>query len=168
MTKYVSVLLDKGIKKPLTYSVPIELQELIEAGQRVFVPVQKRSVKGTILNLLEKEPAYSVKEVEGVISKEEVINEDLKKLAYWMSDYYATALPFVLKTILPGSLRKDLESKKQYKIKTILKGEKLLEYITDLRAKHPGQAEVLDVVIKEKGGIFPFLMTLPSFLAFPS
>jgi primosomal protein N' (replication factor Y) len=154
MGRFVAVLLDKGIQKPLTYAVPTHLEESIEEGQRVFVPLRKSSVKGTILNLLEKAPNYPVKEVEGIICKEEVINEDLKKLAYWMADYYATPLPFVLKTILPGSLRKDLGVKKQYKIKTLLKGEKLLTYISQIRAKNPKHAEVLDIIIGEKGGIF--------------
>ncbi|MCH9616940.1 MAG: Primosomal protein N' [Chlamydiia bacterium] len=153
MTLFVTVLLDKGIKKALTYSVPDHLRSLIAEGKRVSVPIQKRSVKGTILSLLNKAPRYPVKDVMEVIS-EEIINDDLKKLGSWMSDYYATALPFVLKTMLPGSLRKDMKVKKQYTVNTVLRGEKLIEYTASIREKHPKRAAVLDILLKNKKGIF--------------
>ena len=153
MTLFVTVLLDKGLKKPLTYSVPVHLQSLVSEGRRVIVPIQKRTVKGTILSLLKKAPHYEVKEVSEVIS-EEIINSDLKRLAHWMSTYYATPLPFVLKTILPASLRKDMKQKTQFMIIPILKGEKLIDYTCSLREKHPKRAEVLDVLLKHKKGIF--------------
>lgn len=153
MPLFVTVLLDKGLKKALTYSVPDHLRSLIAEGKRVSVPIQKRSVKGTILSLLNKAPKYPVKDVMEVIS-EEIINEDLKKLGSWMSDYYATPLPFVLKTMLPGSLRKDMKGKKQYIVNTVLRGTKLIEYTASIREKHPKRAEVLDVLLKHKNGIF--------------
>jgi primosomal protein N' (replication factor Y) len=153
MPLFVTVLLDKGLKKALTYSVPDHLRSLIAEGKRVSVPIQKRSVKGTILSLLDKAPRYPVKDVMEVIS-EEIINDDLKKLGQWMSDYYATPLPFVLKTMLPGSLRKDMKVKKQYTINTILRGAKLIDYTASIREKHPKRASVLDVLLKNKNGIF--------------
>lgn len=152
MTKYVTVLLDKGLGRPLTYSVPEKLAALIKEGKRVSVPLQKREVKGTIISLLNTKPRYPVKDVVDIVS-EEIINDDIKKLAEWMSDYYATPLPFVLKTILPGSLRKDQKEKQQYKVDSILRGEKLIEYASTLREKSPKQAEVLDVLLKNKKGI---------------
>lgn len=152
MTKYVTVLLDKGLGRPLTYSVPEKLAALIKEGKRVSVPLQKREVKGTIISLLNTKPRYPVKDVVDIVS-EEIINDDIKKLAEWMSDYYATPLPFVLKTILPGSLRKDQKDKQQYKVDSILRGEKLIEYASSIREKSPKQAEVLDVLLKNKKGI---------------
>ena len=153
MPLYVTVLLDKGLNKPLTYLVPDHLKERAKEGARVFVPLQKRSAKGTILSLLEKAPKYSVKEVTEVIS-EELINTDLKKLAGWMSEYYAPPLPFVLKTIMPASLRKDLKQKTQFKITSILRGQKLIDYTSSIREKHPKRAAVLDILLKHKEGIF--------------
>ena len=153
MTQYVSVLLDKGIKKPLIYSVPSHLKDEIKEGKRVSIPLQKRSAKGTVISLVTRAPIYKVKDLLDIIS-EEVINNDLKKLASWMSKYYSTPLPFVLKTILPGSLRKDMKVKSQYQISTILKGKKLTEYTSSLREKHPKRAEVLDVLLQHKKGIF--------------
>lgn len=153
MSLFVTVLLDKGLKKPLTYKVPESMQALMKSGKRVLVPIQKRSAKGTILELLKKAPKYPVKEVLEITS-EEVINEDLKKLANWISKYYATPLPFVMKTILPGSLRKDMKKKKQYLVNTILRGEKLIAYTASIREKHPKRAAVLDVLLKNKNGIF--------------
>lgn len=152
MSLFVTVLLDKGIKKALTYSVPENLRSLIAEGKRVAVPIQKRSAKGTILALLNKAPKYPVKDVEQVIS-EEVIHSDLKNLGEWMSDYYATPLPFVLKTMLPGSLRKDMKSKTQFKINTVLRGKELREYTAKLRETHPKRAEVLDVLLKHPSGL---------------
>ncbi len=153
MPLYVTVLLDKGLSKPLTYEVPDHLKERAKEGVRVSVPLQKRTAKGTILSLLEKAPKYSVKEVSEVIS-EEVINTDLTKLAEWMSQYYATPLPFVLKTIMPASLRKDLKQKSQFKITSILRGQKLIDYTSSIREKYPKRAAILDILLKHKEGIF--------------
>ena len=153
MTLFVTVLLDKGLKKPLTYLVPERLHHLVAEGRRVSVPIQKRTTKGTIVALLRKAPKYEVKEVFEVIS-EEIMNQDLKKLAEWMADYYATPLPFVLKTILPASLRKDLKQKTQFIVTTLLRGEKLVAYTSTIRDKHPKRAEVLDVLLKHPKGLF--------------
>ncbi|MCH9812011.1 primosomal protein N' [bacterium] len=149
----MTVLLDKGLKKPLTYKVPDSMQSLVKAGKRALVPIQKRSAKGTILELLKKAPKYPVKEVLEITS-DEIINEDLKKLAQWMANYYATPLPFVMKTILPGSLRKDMKKKTQYMIHTVLRGEKLIAYTASIREKYPKRAAVLDILLKHKKGIF--------------
>jgi primosomal protein N' (replication factor Y) len=153
MTLFVTVLLDKGVKKPLTYSVPTHLLDKVKEGKRVFVPIQKRTTKGTILSLEKKAPPYEVKEVCEVIS-EEIIHKDLKKLAEWMADYYVTPLPFVLKTLLPASLRKDMKEKMQFKITPLLKGEKLIAYTENLRASHPKRAAILDILLTDKKGIF--------------
>ncbi len=152
MTQFVTVLLDKGIDRPLTYSVPAHLQNVIKEGKRVLIPLQKRHVKGTILSVLNKKPRYDVKDILEIIS-EEIINDDIKKITQWMSDYYATPLPFVLKTVLPGSLRKDQKEKQQYKVNTILRGQKLIDYTSELRIKHPKRAAVLDILLKHKNGI---------------
>ena len=48
---FVSVYLDQSLQKPLDYSVPSDLANLVQVGMRVEVPLRKTIVKGTIASI---------------------------------------------------------------------------------------------------------------------
>ncbi len=79
----------------------------LEAGHRVKIPIQNRITLGTVLQVSPpSQSKHNLKPVKEVISETPLLTETLLKMAQWMSTYYCSPLEHVLRTMLPGSLRK--------------------------------------------------------------
>lgn len=148
-TQYLSVLLDKGLNKPLDYIA----SDGINVGMRVLVPVKKSLQKGTVIALKTKSNIPHLQEIYSILTDESLISEDLLQLAHWMSGYYCTPLSKVLHVILPGTMRKEIKSKKQLFVKKLLPSRHLLEHCRNLQQKHPAQAKILEALLKTPKGL---------------
>lgn len=106
--KYVSVILDDNIGKPLDYAVPTSLQDKVKKGVRVEVPIKKSFRKGYIFEVKKYSSIKNIKPIKNVISKK-IISKELFYLASWISMYYVAPLNKVLRSIIPSSIRKDIK-----------------------------------------------------------
>lgn len=113
MTQYVSVALDVALDKLLDYSVPPDLDQQVKPGMRVEVPVRNQAQKGYIVAVKETASFSSVRPISKILSDGELITPQLFELALWMSKYYCTPLRQILKTLLPASVRGDMQHKQQ-------------------------------------------------------
>lgn len=145
-----SVVVDASIDKMLDYRIPDRFQETLQTGFRVSVPIRGRMVQGTVVELKERSEFPNLKEISDALPEEITLTEDLLKLALWIAKYYCCPLGKVVKMMLPSSVRNNMKAKEQLCV--IRKGtlEELRSYCTSIRSKHPSQALIIDILLKEK------------------
>lgn len=147
--QFAAVILDKGLDHPLDYGVltPVPI------GTRVLVPVQNSLRKGTIVALKKKASVAKVQPIKEILSEDSLISPELFALAEWMSRYYCTSFRKVLKVLLPATIRKETQEKKQFFVRRLLAPKQIGDLAVSLRNKHPSQAKILDILIKRPKGI---------------
>ena len=153
MTRFASVLLDLALDKALDYHIPEELQPLAKPGVRVEVPVRNQMQPGYILSIKETSSYSQTKPLSRILSDGELITAELFELALWMAKYYCTPLRQILKTLLPSSIRSDMQHKQQFYVMRKKTREELSEYCKQIRNRYPAQAEIIDVMLLVKKGI---------------
>lgn len=151
--KYASVVLDLALDKTLDYSIPLELAEKAKPGVRVAVTVRGHLRHGYILSLKDTSDFPKVLPLVKIVSDFELITPELFELALWMAKYYCTPLRQVLKTILPASVRQDMQHKQQLYVMRKKTRDETKEYCEKIRNKFSAQANVLDVMLLVKKGI---------------
>ncbi len=147
--RFAAVILDKGLDHPLDYG----LHEDVEIGTRVLVPVQNSLRKGTIVAIKNSPSVPKVQPIKKILSEERMIGPELFKLADWISRYYCTSFRKVLKVLLPATIRKEMQEKKQLFVRRLITPKQIVERAISLREKHPSQAKILDVLLKKPRGI---------------
>ncbi|MFQ5728818.1 MAG: primosomal protein N', partial [Waddliaceae bacterium] len=151
--KYVSVILDVSLDKTLDYGVPTEFAGKIKRGMRVEVTVRGHKRSGVIFEIKESSPFPKVQPIKRLLSETALITDDLFELALWLSQYYLSPLSQVLKTVLPSSIRKEIQPKQQLFVMRAKSRDQLRNICEEQRRKSPTQAAVLDVMLKVKKGI---------------
>lgn len=146
------VILELSIGKTLDYFIPEEFREKIKKGAKVEVPLRGHLRRGYVMTLKESSSFPNLEKIARV--DEEVITEELFELALWISKYYFTSLSAVVKTILPGSIRKQIEPRKQWLVKRAKSREELSSICIEMRKSHPEQAAVLEALLPVTKAIF--------------
>lgn len=150
---FASVMLDLALGKPLDYSIPADLQDKIQKGARVEVPIRGKPCQGYILDFKEKPEFFPVQPISKLLTEEALITPELFELAQWMTRYYCAPFRDVLQTIVPATVRKGMKPKQQLYVQRAQSREKLREHCAGIRNKFPQQADVLDVMITVNKGI---------------
>jgi primosomal protein N' (replication factor Y) len=150
---YASVLLDEGIDRPLDYRIPYELKDLCKPGVRVSVPVRGREKRGTIFTLKNTSEVANVHNIAKLLSEKPILSPQLFALAEWMSRYYCTPLSKVLKGMLPPGIRKNVKTRRQLFVSSLISRPELLKLCEELRTKKPQQALLLDILLQHPKGI---------------
>jgi len=151
---YAQVAVDAAVGKRLDYAVPDELRGRLHVGSRVWVPLGKRKVQGTI-TAFPAEPSFpKLKAIIGTIDSGLVVPENLLRLAHWMADYYMADLGATLKTVVPASVRKPSPPAKKVRVvRRAVTLEETRQACVDKRRRAPKQAAVLDVLLNTTGEI---------------
>lgn len=150
---FVEVLLDQNLSKRLDYAVPLELQPQVEIGMRVEVPLRKAVVKGTIASVKMTTTMPGVRPIAKLLSNQGELTEAQWKLAHWMARYYAAPLQKVLKCFLPPHIRHDVQSKEKIHLSLAISHAEALCFCQKAQAKSPAQASIIEIILKEPGGI---------------
>lgn len=74
----------------------------VKIGCRVTVPFGKKKLTGFVVGIKEKSE-FSLKKIIKIVDKNPLINNELLKLAVWISDYYLCPLGIALNLILPSA-----------------------------------------------------------------
>lgn len=151
---FATVIIDQKKIKPLDYGVPDHLKEHIHKGSRVLISLRNQMVKGTVLYVRGKTALSTVEPILDVLMEKQKIPEDLFALANWMAQYYATPLRKCLNAILPSAIRDEKTAKQQIFIKRSISKPQLIEWIASNRYKHPSQARVCELLLKNDPGLF--------------
>lgn len=106
----VAPLEPSGNTEIFTYSVPKNLENILEIGNIVVVPFGKRNLQGVVLEFTEKKPVFPTKEI---LTREDffTVLPHLLKLAIWISEYYCAPLYKTLNSMIPQVIKR--ETKKE-------------------------------------------------------
>jgi len=144
---YVRVIIDRGIRRELDYSVPETLADRIAIGSRVRVPFREKSALATVLATLGQSDAKGIRPIEALVGEAPALTPSLLELAHWMSAYYCCPLETVMRSLLPQVIRRaELGWRKQL----VIYPPKKIEHdkINNLRKRAPRQAELFDAIAK--------------------
>ncbi len=100
----VDVAFIQGPPRPLSYKVPAEFEDAAEPGRRVIVSLRSKKCIGIIWREAEAADDRDYKGIHEVIDIEPILSTEQRQLADWISKYYYSPLPPVLRLFLPSFL----------------------------------------------------------------
>ncbi len=98
------VLLPLAMRHPLTYQIPEELRGQVRPGQRVLVPLGRKSVVGCLLRAVPPPARIKLKPIEKILDDTPILTPKDLKLLEWASAYYLTPIGEVLRHFLPPEI----------------------------------------------------------------
>lgn len=105
---YIQVVFATPLRSSYSYSVPDDMQ--IGIGVRVVAPFGRQKLTGFVVATsdqaplqAEGSPAFAIKPIEKVLDTEALFDEDMLKMAQWISDMYFCSLGEALGSILPDA-----------------------------------------------------------------
>src|SRR4030095_15189439 len=104
---YAQVIVPAPLKEPLLYSIPESLKEQVIPGMRVLIPLRKRTVTGIVYALSAAGPTTEAKAIIAALDDLPILDQQLLKLARWISQYYLTSLSEVVAAMLPPNWRRE-------------------------------------------------------------
>ena len=109
LKRAATVLLFSGIERPLTYSIPENLEPLC-VGALVNVPVRSSNSCGVVVEIrpaesFEAQNGFRLRPLRSLAQPERVLTGELLKLAKWMSEYYGCGLRQIFESMIPAVVR---------------------------------------------------------------
>lgn len=150
---FAAVILDTAIDRPLDYTIPEKLAQVLTPGSRVEVPVKGKLQTGYVLQIKDNSLYSPLKPIHEYLGIEQSIPTDLFQLALWVSRYYCSSLRDVFRMLLPPPVRKGMVPKTQQFVKKLKTQEELREACIGLREKHPAQVAFLEALLPVKKGM---------------
>jgi len=105
---YVEIVFPLSLDQAFTYSVPGELNDVVQVGQRVIASLGRRKQQGMIIAVKSDPPADftgKLKAFENIVDPVPVFDKHLINLLKWMSRYYFTSLGKVIQSAIPSDAR---------------------------------------------------------------
>lgn len=139
------VLLDGASDLEFDYAVPEKMEQAVAAGSRVQVPLQKRTMTGTVLALHPAEQAEStrLRPLSRLYDERPLITPKLLELGHWVSQYYCASMESVMRAMLPESVRTDKHQEKRRRFVRLANGTPDPEKLATLQRKAARQAEIV-------------------------
>lgn len=104
-----TVAVEQAIDRELDYIVPETLQQMVEVGQRVRVPLGRgnKQVFGFVVELKRHSefPVSRLKPISEIDDERALLRPELLELARWMGRYYVTPLGTVLESVIPAAVK---------------------------------------------------------------
>ena len=149
---YADVAVFAALPNPLTYRIPEAMMESARRGQRVLVPLGKRTVRGLLL-------AIGVPPPEGVrtrrilqrLDEEAVLSDDLLDFGKWIAGYYFAAPGGVFQAMLP--LQAETRERRTFRITP--KGRERLKILRSRLLSHQAgelEGETLQAMDEAEAG----------------
>lgn len=112
---YVDVILPLPLDSLFTYSVPSNLDAIVERGRRALVPFgRSKTYIALIVRVHSDKPKFKAKDIKQVLDDAPVVNDAQLKLWRWISDYYISPIGDVFNAALPAGLK----GEEAYHVKT--------------------------------------------------
>ena len=101
MPEFCDVALPVPLDMAFTYRVPPDFVPVV--GGRVLVPFRAQRMSGIVVELHDRKPAVTIKNLISVLDQTAVLDDQLLRLGRWISDYYLAPIGEVFRTMLPLS-----------------------------------------------------------------
>lgn len=140
MKKFVDVIVPLPIANQYTYSLPQEMEEMVQIGCRVVVPFGKKKFYTAIVtNVHYAAPeGYETKDIAEVLDSSPVLLPKQYEFWQWLAEYYLCTLGDVYKAAIPSGMK--------------LESETLVEYNPDFEATAPlpeKEQKILDLLSRD-------------------
>ena len=112
-TKFVQVQPLGGFSQALSYGIPKSLEKNINVGSLVRISVGSRRLNGIVTSFSQAEAThhYKLKDVSSIVQKDPVLNDELIRLATWISSYYYSSIEYVLEGMIPSAVKNGMHQK---------------------------------------------------------
>ncbi len=137
MKKFVDVIVPLPIANRYTYSVPQEMEEMVQTGCRVVVSFgRKKFYTAIVTNVHYAAPeGYETKDISEILDASPILLPGQFEFWQWLAEYYLCTLGDVYKAAIPSGMK--------------LESETLVEYNPDFEASAPlpeKEQQVLDLL----------------------
>ena len=146
MHKYAEVIIDlvsNAIDRPFHYSVPSHLQEKLQPGMQVTVPLGNRRCRGYVLRLLKETAVESLRDIIAADDPEPLLTREQLALAHWLSMRCYCRKIDALHAMIPASFRKEKRPKKPQVIEAAAAAAD-----ADLK-RAPAQKQAIGILLEE-------------------
>ncbi|MFZ0859603.1 MAG: primosomal protein N' [Candidatus Sulfotelmatobacter sp.] len=99
MPEFCDVAVPVPLDMVFTYRVPAGATPVV--GGRVLVPFRQQRMTGIVVELHDRKPSVTAKNILTVLDATPVLDEQLLHLGRWIADYYLAPLGEVFRTMLP-------------------------------------------------------------------
>ena len=109
---FAEVLLPLPLYSTFTYSIPVEMEDAVQAGSRVLVQFGKKKYYTGIVEYVHSTPpkGYEVKPLMALLDPRPIVRYPQLKLWHWIADYYLCAPGEVYKAAVPTGLKPESET----------------------------------------------------------
>jgi len=109
---YADVILPLALQATYTYSVPFEMEKMIQPGVRVVVSFGQRRLYSALVYRVhsEKPQVQQVKDILQVIDTTPIVLPSQYELWEWLAEYYMCSLGEVMKAALPSGLKMESDT----------------------------------------------------------
>ena len=141
------ILIDESSNLILDYGIPDSLE--IKIGNRVHVKIKNQKRVGTVIDItrLKASKFSQLKYIESIESNIE-LNENILKLANWISRYYISSFERVLSSFLPKYIRSKNDLRKEKHI--LLIKNPSIEEIEEIKKRAKNQFYILQKIKKRR------------------
>ena len=141
--KLARVLVDGRDDMALDYAIPPGL-ESVSRGFRVEVPLRGGKAVGTVLDLVDPDPALRnrLRAILRAIDEQPIVSPTLLDLAEWASHYYAVPVEQMIRCMVPEAVRQERHEEKTRKVLHLLHMPDD-EQLNKINARAPRQASLL-------------------------
>ncbi|MCK4385914.1 MAG: primosomal protein N', partial [candidate division Zixibacteria bacterium] len=102
---FAQVALPLPSRKLFTYKIPPHLEQRLDLGFRVLVPLQKRVLSGFVVGMAKTTPVKNTKEIIDLLDLYPLFSKEMLELTRWISEYYFCSWGESLKAVLPKELQ---------------------------------------------------------------
>jgi len=99
MPEFCDIAVPVPLDMVFTYRVPADATPVV--GGRVLVPFRQQRMTGVVVDLHDRKPSVTTKNLLAVLDAAPVLDEQLLQLGRWIADYYLAPLGEVFRTMLP-------------------------------------------------------------------
>ena len=99
MPEFCDVAVPVPLDMVFTYRVPADAAPVV--GGRVLVPFRQQRLTGIVVELHDRKPSVTTKNILSVLDPVPVLDDHLLRLARWIADYYLAPIGEVFRTMLP-------------------------------------------------------------------
>ena len=112
-TLFVDVLLPLYLPLLYTYRVPLEMNEKVAIGKRVWVQFGKKKVYAALIRHIHSNPPpkYEAKYIGAVLDEFPVVSEIQLQFWEWIANYYMCTQGEVMKASMPAGLKLESETR---------------------------------------------------------
>ncbi|MDR1291128.1 MAG: DEAD/DEAH box helicase, partial [Planctomycetaceae bacterium] len=130
------VVFSGGYDGVLDYLVPAELEDLLESGMRVMVPLGRgnRLTAGYCIDVkffkdLPQLKDKTLKSIQSIIDNRRLLDDNMIRLTYWISDKYICPLGQVFEAMLPSGVRSNAGTRLTTVLYVAENADKLIDYL---------------------------------------